>query len=113
MIPTTHPMHIHIVNWQVIGRFTFDVEKYKADWIKKNGPLDKRGYKKAPIQIDPRPYRTGAITPPADEEKQFLDVIAAPAGQVTIARVRFSNQKGQKFPFDVSGSRYVWHCHIL
>lgn len=28
LTPAPHPIHIHIVNFQVIGRFPFDVTKY-------------------------------------------------------------------------------------
>lgn len=27
-----HPIHIHVVNFQVIGRFKFDIKKYQHDW---------------------------------------------------------------------------------
>lgn len=27
-----HPIHIHLVNFQIIKRFKFDVEKYREDW---------------------------------------------------------------------------------
>lgn len=59
-----HPIHIHLVNFQIIGRFSIDTEKYREDWVRKNGKLGKRGYKKAPQQLDPRPYKTSAISSP-------------------------------------------------
>lgn len=108
-----HPIHIHLVNYQVIGRFKFNHQKYRKDWETKNGELVPGGIGKIPAQIDVRPYKIGPIIPPVEEEKQFLDVIRVPAEQVTIARVKFSNHLGKDFPFDVSGARYVWHCHIL
>ena len=42
-----------------------------------------------------------------------MDVIKASSYQVTIARVKFSNHYGKSFTFDINGSKYVWHCHIL
>ena len=27
-----HPIHIHLINFQVISRFAFNVKKYKKDW---------------------------------------------------------------------------------
>lgn len=32
-----HPIHIHLINFQVIGRFNFDVKKYRKDWEAQNG----------------------------------------------------------------------------
>lgn len=71
------------------------------------------GIGKIPKQIDARPYKIGETIPPTEEEKLFLDVIKVTPEQVTIARVKFSNHLGKDFPFDASGGRYVWHCHIL
>lgn len=54
-----HPIHIHLVNFQIIGRFKLDHKKYKSDFEKKNGKLGPRGYiNKIPKQLDPRPYKT-------------------------------------------------------
>ncbi len=27
-----HPIHIHLINFQIVGRFTIDMAKYKKDW---------------------------------------------------------------------------------
>jgi FtsP/CotA-like multicopper oxidase with cupredoxin domain len=64
LTPDGHPIHIHILNFQVVGRFAFNVDKYRDDWVKKNGKLGRRGYTKAPKQLDPRPYRNGPILSP-------------------------------------------------
>jgi FtsP/CotA-like multicopper oxidase with cupredoxin domain len=42
-----------------------------------------------------------------------MDVIKVPTAYVTVARFKVSNHYGLPFPFDISGARYVWHCHIL
>ena len=56
-----HPLHIHLVNFQIIGRFFFDVEKYLADYLALNGDIGFYGYNKAPKQLDVRPYQTSSI----------------------------------------------------
>lgn len=57
-----HPIHIHLVNFQIIGRFAFDVKKYKKDWEAINGEVKKGGIDHIPTQIDVRPYRTSLIS---------------------------------------------------
>ena len=42
-----------------------------------------------------------------------MDVIRAHPSQVTLARFKIANHKGDRFPFEISGMRYVYHCHIL
>ena len=59
-----HPIHIHLVNFQIIGRFKFDDVKYKADWEAANGKVPRGGLGSIPSQIDVRPYMTGTILPP-------------------------------------------------
>ena len=108
-----HPMHIHLVNWQVIGRFGIDAEKYRSAWHGLNGVPGPRGFTQVPRQLDVRPFRNTSIQPPRKDEEIFMDVIGVPANWVTIARIKISDQEGKPFPFDVKGSRYVWHCHIL
>lgn len=34
-----HPINIHIMNFQIIGMFKFNLEKYEKDWEEKNGKL--------------------------------------------------------------------------
>lgn len=60
-----HPIHIHIVNFQVIGRFSFHTDKYKNEWENKNGPLKPGGYNRIPTQIDVRKYRSSPIEGPS------------------------------------------------
>lgn len=64
-----HPMHIHLVNFQVIGRFDFDVAKYQNDWWALNGGKPgPRGYTTVPKQLDVRSYQTSPMSPPKPEE---------------------------------------------
>lgn len=108
-----HPIHIHLINFQIVGRFSIDMAKYKKDWENLNGKPRHGGSSRVPKQLDVRPYRSSPISPPQAEEKLFMDVIRVPTGRVTIARMKISNHQGKDFPFEVSGGKYVWHCHIL
>jgi spore coat protein A len=63
--------------------------------------------------LDPRPYQQGATVLPKPSEKVFRDMIDADPFSVTVFRVKFSHNNGKPFQFPVSGSRYVWHCHML
>ena len=75
-----HPIHIHLVNFQVIRRFKFDIAKYKKDWEDRNGKLQAGGVAGIPKQLDVRPYKLdNSEEPPKEEEKQFLDVILVPS----------------------------------
>ena len=56
MTADTHPMHIHLVTFQVIGRTPFDVEAYEEA---NEGPHG------VPGGIDPTPFATGPMLPPA------------------------------------------------
>lgn len=113
LTPDTHPMHFHLVNFQKIKSFPFDASRYESDFLEKNGPIDKRGYDHMPEVLNPELYRTGADVLPKGSEKVFRDVIDAPPDTVTVFRVSFTLKDGKDFSFDVKGSRYVWHCHML
>ena len=57
-------MHIHLINFEVIGRFYFEIDRFYNDYVELNGPLTKRGFTKNPTQIDVRAYKTSEIIPP-------------------------------------------------
>lgn len=112
-MPTNHPIHIHLANFQVVNRFEFNTTAYLEEFQRVNGPIPVRGYNSAPREVSPYPFKIGADIPPKEHEKMFADLIEAPPGLVTVARFRIANHNGNNFPFKVSGMRYVWHCHIL
>ena len=115
----THPIHLHLVQFEVISRQGFQVNKYMKDWTALNG---------MPPLLNPTvnvpsitPYLTGKVQAPAANEMGWKDTVQAPTGMVTIIRVRFapldvtSSTPGvNQYPFDPTvGPGYVWHCHIL
>jgi spore coat protein A len=87
-----HPMHLHLVRFQVLDRRPFDVKNFIA-----TGTLRYTG----------RP-----LPPEANERPAWKDTIKAYPGYVTRVIQRFDLpagtpvSPGQRF-------RYVWHCHIL
>jgi spore coat protein A, manganese oxidase len=95
----THPIHTHLVTFQVIGRTPFDVDAYQAAY---GGP------KGVPGGIDPNPYATGPIVPPEPTERGFKDTVKANPGYFTTVRARYDLPAGVTTP-----QTYVYHCHIL
>jgi len=107
----THPIHLHLVQFQLVSRQAFQVKKYQTAWMTANGmpPLS--------IQtnpVDPTPYLQGKPVGPTPAEQGWKDTIQMRPGEVTTIRVRFAAQDGSQFQFDATtGPGYVWHCHIL
>jgi spore coat protein A, manganese oxidase len=95
----THPMHIHLVTFQVIGRTPFDAEAFELAHEGPNG---------VPGGIDPTPFATGPMLPPAAEERGFKDTVKANPGYFTTIRAKFELPIGVTAPQD-----YVYHCHIV
>lgn len=93
----THPIHLHLVTFEVIDRRPFDVATY-----------------------DPKSRAityTGPAVPAAPNENGRKDTVQAHPGQVTRIRARFElpDEGTIELPEDVgvSNPQYVWHCHIL
>jgi spore coat protein A, manganese oxidase len=95
----THPMHTHLVTFQVIGRTPFDVEAYEEAFEGPNGVTG--GH-------DPSPFATGPEEPPDPTERGFKDTVKANPGYFTRIRAKFD------LPTDVTAPQsYVHHCHIV
>lgn len=112
----THPIHLHLVMFQVVSRQPYDQAKYYKDWLALNNatetslPLDHPTANLPSLE----PYYTGAAIAPGPEEQGWKDTVKTNPGEVTTIRVRFAAQDGSAFPFDASqGPGYVWHCHII
>jgi spore coat protein A, manganese oxidase len=95
----THPMHVHLVNFQVVGRTPFDADAYAAAYGGPNG---------VPGGISPAPYATGPMLPPDPTERGFKDTVKANPGYFTRIRAKFDLPAGVSAP-----QRYVHHCHIV
>ena len=95
----THPMHVHLVTFQVIGRTPFDVDAYQAAYGGDNG---------VPGGFDPSPFATGPMIPAEPEERGFKDTVKANPGFFTTIRAKFDLPAGVTAP-----QHYVHHCHIV
>jgi spore coat protein A len=115
-----HPIHTHLVQFQLLGRAPIDAEAYTAAWLTANpDAVGPNGFAPLPTNvpannIDVTPYVSGALELPGPEEQGWFDTIITPPEYVTVIAVRFTQQNGSAFPFDATeGPGYVWHCHIL
>lgn len=107
----THPIHLHLVQFQVVSRQRFSHGEYMLDWLALNGqpPLDHPT--KNPNLAG---YLMDSQIPAENNEMGWKDTVQADPMMVTTIRVRFKPQDGTEFPFDPTvGPGYVWHCHIL
>lgn len=99
MTGDTHPMHTHLVTFQVVGRTPFDVDGYEEA---NEGPHG------VPGGIDPSPFATGPMLPPDPDERGFKDTVKANPGYYTTVRAKFELPGGVTAP-----QKYVYHCHIV
>jgi spore coat protein A, manganese oxidase len=95
----THPMHTHLVTFQVVGRTPFDADAYQAAYGGPDG---------VPGGIDPTPFATGPMLPPDRTERGFKDTVKANPGYFTTVRAQYDLPIGVTAP-----QSYVYHCHIL
>ncbi len=123
----THLIHLHLIEFQVLSRQKFDNVRYLQDWHRLNGhrPITR------PIVLDPTPYLTGPVLPPAPVETGWKDTFRADPGFVNRIVARWAPQETptggvapgeNQFPMETdfpsetdtfTGPGYVWHCHIV
>ena len=87
-----HPLHLHLVQFQVLNRQTFDVPTYQQT---------------GKVVFTGRP-----IAPEANERPAHKDTIKSYPGYITRVIARFDLPDGA----DLTPGKeylYVWHCHIL
>jgi len=113
----THPIHTHLVTFQLVSRQKLDAAKYKTAWLNLNAlggppPFTPRTY--VPVSLAPTAYLFGKVTTATPAEMTWKDTLQMHPGEVTTIRLRFTQQDGTPFPFDPTGEPgYVWHCHII
>lgn len=115
-----HPIHIHLIDFQVLNRQDINSELYAQNFNAINGPSPLKEPTKI---IDPDTYLIGDPSKPTPSERGWKDTVIAYPGQVTRIIVpmfpSITNPKNVKlgknlFPFDPSSfPGYVWHCHLL
>jgi spore coat protein A len=87
-----HPLHVHLVRFQVLNRQTFDVQTYQ--------------------QTGKLVFTGKPMAPESNERPAHKDTIKSYPGYVTRVVMRFDLPHGaQVSPGDEF--LYVWHCHIL
>lgn len=116
----THPIHLHLIQFQLITRQEFQVKKYMTDWIVLNGGM-MPPFMSPTVPLNPIPYLQNKSRRPDLNEIGWKDTVRMNTGEVTRIRVRFARQDYDPavhgtayFPFDSTvGPGYVWHCHII
>lgn len=112
MTMDAHPIHLHLVQFQVVSRQKLDTRAYQDDWLSLNGEPP---YMDTPKELSYTAYLQGKPRPASPVEQGWKDTVQMYPGEVTIIRVRWAPIDGSPtYPFDASvGPGYVWHCHIL
>jgi len=95
-----HPIHLHLVNFQLLSRRPFDLGAYLA----------------TPVGSAAKPIYIGTPRGPDPTELGWKETIKMNPGEITTIIMKFDLPKT---PFMVppsprtGGFEYVWHCHIL
>jgi spore coat protein A len=96
----THPMHIHLVQFQILNRQKLDAPGYFTVW-----DAWRTGAGPKPALND---YLIGPPIPPAPEESGWKDTARALPEEILRLIARFDLPPGTVLP-----ARYIYHCHIL
>ena len=129
-----HPIHLHLVQFQLMNRQSFDVKKYSTVYAAAfpggtyqpgfGPPLDYNTGNPRALGGNPdiTPYLKGPARPPAANEAGWKDTVIMFPGEVTRIVVRWAptdlpastDPTDASYPFDPDGGHgYVWHCHII
>ncbi len=109
----THPIHLHLAQFQLLSRQKFQLNKYLKEYNKLNPVIP------APVTVNPpiANYTQGPVMPPALNEFGWKDTVQMNSGEVTTIVVRWApigDTAVTLYPFDATAEPgYVWHCHIL
>jgi spore coat protein A len=99
MINTTedaHPMHLHLVRFQVLDRQPFDARGYLRAW-----KAERPGEGPDPVPV--APHQRGRPRLPPPQERGWKDTVRVDPGEVVRIIARFDGFVG----------KYPWHCHML
>jgi FtsP/CotA-like multicopper oxidase with cupredoxin domain len=131
-----HPIHLHLVQFQLVNRQAFNVKGYIAAYdaafpgggvyIPAFGPPNNYNVLNAdgavggnPALSAPVNFLLGAPVPAGAYEAGWKDTVIMYPGEVTRIKVRWAPTDASAatvnyFPFDPNGGHgYVWHCHII
>jgi FtsP/CotA-like multicopper oxidase with cupredoxin domain len=131
-----HPMHLHLVQFQLVNRQKIDAGRYLKAWSAAfpsrvfspgYGPPYAYNKPNADFAIGGNlaisPFLRGSRMRPEPNEAGWNDTIKSFPGEVTRIVVRWAPQEvplnavrpgDNPYPFDpTTGPGYVWHCHML
>jgi len=110
MTGDAHPIHIHLVQFQLLNRQRVNARRYEVAFNAANPEL---GETYTPVDVTP--YLKGKPKPADPNERGWKDTFRMNPGEVTRILVRFAPQdESPAFAFDATAEPgYVWHCHIL
>jgi spore coat protein A len=98
-----HPMHLHLVKFQVVNRQPFNAKAYTAAWTTwvnaGRNPATK------PVLAN---FLAGAATPPLPQEMGWKDTAISYPGEILRVISKFEVP-----PLTTLPAEYVYHCHIL
>jgi spore coat protein A len=109
MTPDWHPMHMHLVTFQVIGRqrlvMATGAPGKSPEYLNYVYGVDGQGSQvkfTGKLSTNSR-YTTGPVEAPLRNESGFKDTVKCPNGWVTYVIAKFTDYIGD----------FVYHCHIL
>ena len=106
----THPIHLHLVQFQVLSRQKFKVEDYVEKYYEE---LSHESTGPHPVPAAD-PFLIGRPRMPDANEAGWKDTVRANPGEVLSIMVPFGGKAAPGVPFGQSFvGDYVWHCHIL
>jgi spore coat protein A, manganese oxidase len=114
----THPIHLHLVQFQVLDRQPFDAVGYLTDHYDAVGGMlhpHQAGHT-GPFPAPPVDgYLTGPARPAEPNEVGWKDTAASHPGEVLRLLVPFGqfSADARLAARRVFEGEYVWHCHIL
>ena len=111
MTGDTHPIHLHLVQFQLLNRQKVNVHRYEHEWKLANPVTPAETY--APVAPDK--FLKGKPVPADPNERGWKDTFRMNPGEVTRILVRWAPQdESPAYAFDATAEPgYVWHCHIL
>lgn len=109
----THPIHLHLVQFQLLGRQKFDVKGFMAASYPELPDPEAAGVGPWPAPSADA-FARGSLRGPEPNEKGWKDTVRANPGEITRLLVPFGAGAAAGVPFGNSFTgEYVFHCHIL
>jgi FtsP/CotA-like multicopper oxidase with cupredoxin domain len=109
----THPIHLHLVMFQILGRQKFHAEEYLEMFYPEIDDPETAGMGPHPAPSADQ-FAFARAQPPAAYESGWKDTVKANPGEITRILVPFGANAAPGVPFGNSFlGEYVWHCHIL